>query len=170
MQINNRVFGTVLSFTDYFKENNKSIADIAKFALSDDEIDYASTNSAIKSYIAIEPSSSSTLVNKLYTAILSDKVFKVNTDDVVIKADTVYIPKNTVEFQFYSDGQYIEFINYNYISSIVVDGQKLYNLNKSYIYIKNNVVLELKKDFVDVTLNVFSEKSDKVKIITIKPM
>lgn len=161
--INNDEISTNFIFTDYFIENNMSVNDVVKFAISDEDIDYEMDKEIIKTSKSLEPSSGDRLNNKLF--INNDAVVDIEyvlrsngqiTDDngIITVIDGTYL-----EFEFLKENQFfIEFLNKNFFKNLKIDNENVDKFKKDYIYIKQKVRIYFSNVVQNSIVTVYSIK------------
>lgn len=149
------------SFTDYFINNKKSINDIVKFSISDEQIDYGLSNESIKNMRFGADSSYGNSTIYYDNTTLESIAYSISTDgEYNLDDKTLFIDGGKyIDIIFdNSDGFFVEFLNKDSIKKIIADGINETILEKSYIYIKKSVRIY----FSDVIMNnkiwFFSEK------------
>lgn len=145
--LNNTEFNTSIILTDYAKQNNKTVKDIVKIAISDDDIDYNLNNNTIKQLIFISD------INNFppkYLFYSINNVISMNFDiitnggDFVLNNDNLNI-SNTKTVKFICNninGIYLVLYDINFISTILIDNLTMLNSNNiknNYFYINNTV-------------------------------
>jgi len=164
---NNRI-KTTFVFSDYFFEYDKSISDIVKFSISDDNIDYSLNKEHIKETVELSPIQSDKLDSKIFSdnTNLNAILYIVRSNGVISEVgdDISVVDGSYIEFEFTQETEFfIEFINKGIFKNLKIDGISVDNLEKSYIYIKKKVRIYFSNVVMNSVINIFSVKRELTK-------
>lgn len=168
---NNRI-KTSFVFSDYFFENNKSVSDIVKFSISDDNIDYSVNKEQIKGTVEFSPIQSDKLFYKIFSdnTNLNEISYVVRSNGVISTVDDniTVIDGSYIEFEFKRETEFfIEFFNVGIFKNLKIDDIFVDNLEKSYIYIKKKVRIYFSNTVMNSVVNIFSVKRELSKSLHI---
>lgn len=159
---------TTFVFSDYFFEYDKSISDIIKFSISDDNIDYSLNKEHIKETVELSPIQSDKLDSKIFSdnTNLNAISYVVRSNGVISEndGDISVIDGSYIEFEFRQETEFfIEFINKGIFKNLKIDDIYVDNLEKSYIYIKRKVRIYFSNVIMNSVVNIFSVKRELTK-------
>lgn len=169
--LDNTTFQTSIILTDYAKTNNKTVKDIVKFSILDDDIDYNLLNASIKELVFMTDINSyipkylfynmTNITDMEFNIIPTNGKFTLNASDLNI------IGTKTVTFTCINiTGLYLAIYDINFISSLRIDNGDIVlnsNIKNVHFYIKNTVEIVFSNSVNSGKISFFDSSSDLTK-------
>ena len=169
--LDNTTFQTSIILTDYAKANNKTVKDIVKFSILDDDIDYNLQNANIKELVFMTDINNydpkylfynmTDIVDMNFNIVPTNGTFILNSSDLNVRGT------KTIVFTCTNiTGIYLAIYDINFISSLRIDnGDNIINNNiiNTHFYIKNTVEIVFSNSVNSGKISFFDISSDLVK-------
>jgi hypothetical protein len=166
--LNNIEFNTSIILTDYAKQNNKTVKDIVKIAISDDDIDYNLNNNTITQLVFMSDInnfppkylfySMNNVTSMNFNIIANGGNFALNNDNLNISNTKIvkFICNNV-------NGIYLAIYDINFISSILIDNLNTLtsnNMKNNHFYIDNTVEITFSNNTKSGKISFFAVNSN----------